>query len=98
MAAALATYLPSRNERLTLRQLDPYGHPKRIGTVLKIEAAKARALLQSGLGDIRMVPGKDGSLWARYSMQPAIFLTACTGDRGEAICAVPAVRVRSRVK
>jgi hypothetical protein len=53
------------------------------------EALKAKVFLR-GLfedGKILMSPGKDGSLWAVYSLSPAVLLkaAAATGYRGRGI-------------
>ncbi|GFE79257.1 resolvase [Steroidobacter agaridevorans] len=46
-------------------------------------AAKARTILREMLGEIMLSPGKDGSLWAEYAMQPAALLQgAGTCGRG----------------
>jgi hypothetical protein len=49
-------------------------------------ALKARMFLRDLFkdGKIIMSPGEDGSLWARYSLQPAVLLKAAgTGYRGD---------------
>lgn len=51
-------------------------------------SAKARTILRKLLGEIVLVPGGDGSLWAEYAMQPAALLAgaaAGTGGRGDRI-------------
>jgi hypothetical protein len=51
-----------------------------------IAAAKARTILRDMVGEIRLSPGENGSLWAEYAMQPAALLKAAgTCGRGEAI-------------
>lgn len=51
-----------------------------------IAAAKARTILRNMLGEIRLSPGENGSLWAEYAMQPAALLqTAGTCGRGDRI-------------
>lgn len=65
------------------------------------EALKARVTLRSLVVDGKIVlsPGEGGSLWAKFSMAPAMLLKATgTGGRGEGICTVPAIPVRVRVK
>jgi DNA invertase Pin-like site-specific DNA recombinase len=50
------------------------------------EALKARVILREMLGEIRLVPGADGALWAAYSMHPAALVRAAgTGGRDERI-------------
>jgi hypothetical protein len=62
-------------------------------------AAKARTILRDTLGEIMLSSGEDGSLWAEYGIQPAALLQgAGTCGRGEAICLVPALPVRVRVR
>jgi hypothetical protein len=65
-----------------------------------VESAKARLLLRSALGDIRLEAGDGGSLWASYELRPGELMRggAVTGGRGEALHAVPAVSVRVRVR
>ena len=64
-----------------------------------VESAKARLLLRSALGDIRLEAGDGGSLWASYELRPGELMRgAVTGGRGEGICTVPAVSVRVRVR
>jgi site-specific DNA recombinase len=49
-------------------------------------ATKARTILRDMLGEIMLSPGKDGSLWAEYGMQPAALLQgAGTCGRGDRI-------------
>lgn len=67
------------------------------------EAMKARAFLR-GLfvdGKVTLIPGEDGSLWAQYSLAPAMLLKAASGGsggRGSPVCAVPPIPVRVRLK
>lgn len=64
-----------------------------------VAAAKARTILRELLGEIMLLPGEDGSLWAEYAMQPAALLQgAGTGGRGDSICRVPAVPLDERLK
>ena len=43
-------------------------------------------ILREMLGEIRLVPGADGALWAAYSMHPAALVRAAgTGGRDERI-------------
>ncbi len=61
----------------------------------------ASAYWQDLLGAITLEPGKvKGELWASYRMNPTALVKGATGTfgRGEAICAVPALTLRIRVK
>jgi DNA repair exonuclease SbcCD ATPase subunit len=50
------------------------------------DALQARTFLRGLLGDIRLEPAKDGSLWAAYEWQPgALIRAAVTGGRGDRI-------------
>src|ERR1017187_4733868 len=60
---------------------------------------RARHILRDYLGPITLTPGKAGELWASYRLNAgALVKEAGTGGLGEAICAVPAVPIRVRVK
>jgi hypothetical protein len=51
-----------------------------------------RVILRDMLGDIRLQPATNGSLWTEYGMSPAVLLKgAGTGGRGEGISRFPAV-------
>ncbi len=51
-----------------------------------VAAAKARTILRDMLGEIRLSPGENGSLWTEYAMQPAALLkVAGTYGRGDRI-------------
>lgn len=43
-------------------------------------AKKARAILRDMLGEIRLQPATDGSLWAEYGMSPAVLLRGVQGQ------------------
>jgi site-specific DNA recombinase len=49
-------------------------------------AVKAHVLLRDMLGEVRLKPGKNASLWAEYSTSTAVLLQgAGTGGRGDRI-------------
>jgi hypothetical protein len=65
----------------------------------RVESAKARELLRGTLGDIRLELGDAGSVWASYELRPGELIRgAVTSGRGEAICLVPALLRRVRVR
>jgi hypothetical protein len=54
------------------------GHPRPI--------EKARHVLRQAIGQIRLIPGENNTLWAEYSLEPAALIrTAVTGYRGRGI-------------
>ncbi|MDB6106295.1 MAG: hypothetical protein JWO52_6294 [Gammaproteobacteria bacterium] len=56
-------------------------------------------MLRKLLGGIPQEPGEGGNLWATCEVQPgALIRSAVTSGRGEAICDVPAVHMRIRVR
>jgi hypothetical protein len=61
---------------------------------------KAWVILRDLLGGmVRLSPGEGGSLWASYSLQPAMLLrNAVVVGRGEGICRVPAIALDTRLK
>ena len=68
------------------------------------ETAKARIIIRDLLGPIQMCPGPDGGLWAEYNTGPAALVKKAVGasveliGSGGAICSVPAVPQRVRLK
>jgi site-specific DNA recombinase len=46
---------------------------------------KARTALRELIGEVKLQPGEDGSLWASYDFQPAVLLRGGTDGRGERI-------------
>lgn len=66
------------------------GHPDAV--------MRARPLLRELIGEVTVLPGEGGSLWASYDFQPAVLLRVGTDGRGEGVCPVPTVPVRVRLR
>jgi len=77
-----------------LRQVDAFAAGDRPAT------QEVRLMLKGMIGPIKLAPEPDGSLWATHRQLDfaALVRTAGTCGRGEALHAVPAVRIRVRVR